>query len=243
MQRSLVVGQLVTMLQVETITKVAARWLERTHLTRRADPPGGRRRSRQAASPDNVDPSTLKSKASLIADVAVGLVAAAGAGVSTIVGLTNLPWFALVLLSVVLGALGFTIAQAIGCRDDATVSRMWWCVSTLTISLLVAGAYIYHVALDPVKDAQQAYELVVNGNPAQYIPLYGEAGGPREPIATGSNGQHGLTGGHTYLFECRVKTRDGAVWLRYRRYGQIWWAPRSLLHPPVGESQPAVRPC
>jgi hypothetical protein len=179
----------------------------------------------------------------MIGDLAIALVTAAAAGASGIIGLTHLPWLALGLLSAAAGAVGFTVSQAIGSRNVADTARWWWSISTLSVLLLCVGAFTYHKAFDPATHRPRVYQFVVNGNDSNFIPLYGEAGGPPQQLATGDAGQNGLIGGQTYNFNCWAIGRGGAEWLRYERFGQTWWAPQALLHLPTGESQPHILHC
>jgi hypothetical protein len=187
--------------------------------------------------------SKPKTSKALIADLGIGIVAAIGAAVSSAVGLTHLPWLVLLLLSAIVGGLGFTITQAIGSRKDVHASILWWRLSTLIVLLLLVGAYTYHRLLDPANATPRSYQFVVDGNQANYISLYGEPGGAAESLATGSFGQNGLIGGESYSFDCWTTARDGTKWLRYERRGQTWWAPRALLHPPFGVRIPPVPHC
>lgn len=184
-----------------------------------------------------------KTRTVLIADLTVGIVAAVGAAVSSVVGLTHLPWLVLLLLSGIVGGLGFMVTQAIGSKGDVDASLLWWRLSTLTVLLLLVGAYTYHRLLDPANATHHSYQFVVDGNQANYVSLYGEPGGAAESLATGSFGQNGLIGGESYSFDCWTTARDGTKWLRYERYGQTWWAPRALLHPSFGERNPSVPHC
>jgi hypothetical protein len=187
--------------------------------------------------------SNRESRRAMIGDLAIALVTAAAAGASGIIGLTHLPWLALALLSAAAGGVGFTVSQAIVSRKAADTARRWWSISTLAILLLCVVAFAYHKALDPATYRPQAYQFVVDGNDSNFIPLYGEAGGPPQQLATGDAGQNGLIGGQSYNFNCWAIGRDGAEWLRYERSGQTWWAPRALLHLPTGESQPQIPHC
>lgn len=109
--------------------------------------------------------------------------------------------------------------------------------------LVVAGAFSYHKFWDSATHGSRTYQFVVNGNELDVIPLYGEAAGPPQLLATGAAGQNGLIGGQSYSFDCWVIGRDGGEWLRYERFAQAWWAPRKDLHPPFGESEPPVPHC
>jgi hypothetical protein len=176
--------------------------------------------------------------------IALGAATATGAatGVGGIIGLAHLPWWALALLTAAAGAVGFTVGQAITSHDPADTAR-WWAISTLVILLVCAGAFTYHKSFDPLTHRAQTYQFVVNGNESNFIPLYGEAGGLEQSLATGNAGQNGLIGGQTYNFDCWTTGRDGAKWFRYERFGQTWWAPSALLHLPAGENQTGMPHC
>lgn len=178
-----------------------------------------------------------------LGDLGIGLVTAAAAGVSGIIGLTDLPWPMLAALSAAAGAVGFTVSQAIASRKTADTARWWWSASTLILLLLCIGAFTYHKGFDPATHGPRTYQFVVDGNETNFIPLYGEAGGPAQLLATGDAGQNGLIGGQAYNFDCWATGLDHQTWLRYERFGQTWWAPRVLLHPPAGENQPPVPHC
>lgn len=179
----------------------------------------------------------------VLGDLGIGLVTAAVAGVSGIIGLTHLPWPILAVLSAAAGAVGFTVSQAIASRKAADSARWWWSASTLILVLLCIGAFTYHKSFDPATQSPRTYQFVVDGDQTKFIPLYGEAGGPAQFLATGNAGQNGLIGGQAYNFDCWATGLDHQTWLRYERFGQTWWAPRVLLHPPAGENDPPVPHC
>ena len=190
--------------------------------------------------------SNSASYRSLLGDLAIALGAATAAGVtagvSGIIGITHLPWWALALLTAAAGAVGFTVGQAIMSREPVDTARSW-AISTLVILLASAGAFTYHKFFDPLTHRAQTYQFVVNGNESNFIPLYGEAGGLEQSLATGYAGQNGLIGGQTYNFDCWTIGRNGAKWFRYERFGQTWWAPSALLHSPAGETQAGMPRC
>ncbi len=135
------------------------------------------------------------------------------------------------------------VTQAVQTRQEPTLARVWWIISTAIALALPVGALIYHVYFDPANHSQKTYQFVVNGNQDRIIDLYGEAGGPAQTLATGAGGQQGLIGGQSYGFDCWTIGRDGNEWLRYERFGQSWWALRFMLHPPYGESEPPLPHC
>ena len=195
---------------------------------------------------EHSEPSNSASHQSLVGDLAIALgaatVAGVTAGVSGIIGVTHLPLWALALLSTAVGAAGFTVGQAITSREASDTAR-WWSISTVVILLMCTGAFTYHKFLDPLTHHPQTYQFVVNGDERNFIPLYGEAGGLKQSLATGYAGQNGLIGGQTYNFDCWAIGRDGAKWFRYQRFGQTWWAPNALLHFPAGENQTGMPHC
>ncbi|MGD0608900.1 MAG: hypothetical protein ABSA53_35615 [Streptosporangiaceae bacterium] len=188
-------------------------------------------------------PGNPLSRRALMSDVAAAVVAAAAAGVIQLVGLTHLPWLALILLVTAVAAAAFTMTQAIVARGHADSARLWWSVSTLLVLILSAAAFTYHELFDPATHAPRTYQFVVNGNDANFIQLFGEAGGQPALLETGEAGQNGLIGGISYTFDCWTIGLDGAEWLRYERFGETWWAPRKYLHPPFGEPEPQVPHC
>lgn len=178
----------------------------------------------------------------LVGDLGIALVAAAAAGVSGIIGLTHLPLWALALLCAAAGAVGFAMSQAIISQNTADTAR-WWSISTLAVLAVCAGSFTYHKVFDTAIHPHQVYQFVVNGNDSNFIPLYGEAGGPEQYLATGTAGQNGLIGGQTYNFDCWTMGLDGAKWLRYERFGQTWWAANALVHSPPGEAKHTIPHC
>ncbi len=175
-------------------------------------------------------------------DLAVVAVAAVAAGVSSAAGVASIPWLWLLLVGAALAALGVCVTEAIQAGQPA-VRITWWQRSLVVALLLPLGAFAYHLWFDPAAHTPRTYQFVVNGGNAQFIYLYGEAGGEPQKIETGFAAQNGLIGGQTQEFECWVIGRDGAEWLRYRRFGRVWWAPRAKLHPPAGIQQPSVPHC
>ena len=206
-------------------------------------PPGNAAKSRIAPQEGRSGLRKLLPKRAITRDLAVGAVAAALAGVTGLVGLTHLPWPALLLLSMTIGAAAFTITQAIASGKDADKSLRWWSISTVMLLVAAAGAFAYHKLWDPATQGHGTYEFVVNGTEVDVIPLFGEAGGPEQMLATGAAGQNGLIGGQSYPFDCWTVGVGGQEWLRYERFSQTWWAPRKYLHPPFGESEPPVPHC
>lgn len=71
--------------------------------------PGHAAESKAAPAERRAGPKKMLSKRAMIWELAVGAVAATVAGVSGLVGLTQLPWPALLLLSVSVGGAAFTI--------------------------------------------------------------------------------------------------------------------------------------
>jgi hypothetical protein len=82
-------------------------------------------------------------------DLLAGLIAATAAGTTALVALTHLPWLAIVFLSLVVGAIAFTIMQAIASHDNLAKAVRWWALSTIFTLLGCAGAFAYHKFFDP----------------------------------------------------------------------------------------------
>jgi hypothetical protein len=173
----------------------------------------------------------------LITDVSAAVISISAAAISQVAGLTDLPVLALALAAAAVAGIAAAVTQAVASRDRPATARRWWSVSTVLLLAAIVGAYGYHKLLDPSNRIPRKYELVVNGTEFDVIPLYGEAGGAAQSLATGVTGQDGLVGGQGYSFDCWTIGSDGAEWLRYERFGQTWWAP------PFGESQPLVPHC
>ena len=185
--------------------------------------------------------SKALSRGEIARDTALALVAAAGAAILGVVGITHLPWGALAVLSAAVAAIGATLSQAVASKDKQE-GVTWWRATSIVLIMLCAGIPIYHFQFDPATH-QSTYQFVVNGAEINVIPLYGEPGGPEQTLATGITGQDGLTGGQTYDFDCWASASDGAEWLRYERFGQTWWAPRAMVHLSTGTTQPPVPHC
>jgi len=205
--------------------------------------PGQAALSSSESVPEYDVPEKGKRYREFVGDLAVAIVASATAGITGIIGLTHLPWVVLFLLSMAAGAVAFAATQAITSRKSADIAWRWWAISTSVLFVASTGAYAYHKLWDPAAGPTPVYQFVVDGNQINYIPLYGEAGGPEQSLATGSAGQNGLIGGQAYDFDCWSTARNGTEWLRYERFGQTWWAPKTLLHAPYGERQPSIPHC
>jgi hypothetical protein len=185
--------------------------------------------------------SKALSKREIAQGIAGAALAAVCAAIAGIIGITHLPWGALAGLSAAVAAIGFTLPQAVASKDKPE-GLTWWRTTSVVLVLLCAAIPIYHFELDPVTH-QSTYQFVVNGDQTNVIPLYGEPGGSAQTLETGVAGQNGLIGGQTYDFDCYANTSDGAEWLRYERFGQIWWAPRAYVHVSTGTTQAPVPHC
>jgi transposase-like protein len=176
------------------------------------------------------------------ADLRAVIIAAIAAGATAVVGVAHIPWLALLLASTGVAAVAGCVTRAI--EETKLVAKVRWLQVSVALSLLFpAGAWAYHDWWDPATHIVPTYPLVVNGDEVHVVALYGEAGGEPQIIATGPGGQNGLIGGQTYNFECTTVGRDGAVWLRYHRFGQVWWAQRAALHVPAGTPAPQIPHC
>jgi hypothetical protein len=200
----------------------------------------------RASDPDSSQPqlgiSNALSRREIVLDTTGAVVAAVGASIAGVVGITHLPWGALAGLSAAVAAIGFTLPQAIVSKDKQEQGSTWWRTTSILLVLLCAAIPIYHFEFDPATH-QSTYQFVVNGDQNNVISLYGEPGGPVQTLQTGVAGQYGLIGGQTYDFDCYASTSDGAEWLRYERFGQTWWAPRAMVHLSTGTTQPPVPHC
>jgi hypothetical protein len=194
------------------------------------------------AEPDSSSRDRPRRRA-LLTDIGAAAISVSAAAVGQVAGLMDLPLPVLALAAAAVAGIAATVSQAAGSRDDPATARQWWSASTVLLLVATAGAFGYHRFLDPSNRVPRAYEFVVNGTEVNVIPLYGEAGGAEQILATGEMGQNGLIGGQTYSFNCWTIGLDSAEWPRYERFGQVWWAPRADLHPPFGESQPPVPHC
>lgn len=174
-------------------------------------------------------------------EIGAAVVAATAAGASEMVGLAHLPWLALLLLALGVGVIAWIMTRAI--QEASERAYWWWLGSTVVLVIFIAGTFAYHKMIDPATRPHRTYAFVVNGGEANVIPLFGEAGGPMQALATGTADQNGLIGGQTYGFDCWTIGRNGAEWLRYERFNRSWWAPRKYLHPPFGELEPPLPHC
>lgn len=138
--------------------------------------------------------------------------------------------------------MGVCVTHALEERKLIRKNR-WWRHALVVSLLLPVGAFSYHRWFDPAVHIVPTYSMTVNGSEASFMYLYGEAGGEPRILATGYLEQNGLIGGQTYQFECVTIGRDGAQWLRYHRFGQVWWAPRSELHVPSGTQAARIPNC
>jgi hypothetical protein len=178
----------------------------------------------------------------IVRNTIAGVVAIGAAAASEASGLTHLTWPWAIGLSGAVGAVAFAVSSALTPDKDSGNPLWWWRASAILMLVAITLAFAYHKSLDPALQ-RRTYHFVVNGSELNYIPLYGEAGGQPQNLATGAAGQNALIGGQTYSFDCWIFDRNGAKWLRYERFGQSWWAPRRELHPPFGQSEPPLPHC
>jgi phosphatidylglycerophosphate synthase len=175
-------------------------------------------------------------------DVLVVAISAAAAAIGAVLGVAQIPWWGLLLATAVTAAIAICATHAINAKAPEMKAR-WWRTSFLATLALLVGGYVYHQWLDPVTQVPKTYQLVVDGDDTNVIPLFGEAGGDPQTLETGQLGQRGLIGGQTYEFDCWLTGRGGAVWLQYRRFGRTWYAPGAALHPPAGLRPPDIPHC
>jgi hypothetical protein len=108
---------------------------------------------------------------SMRSDFIAGGVAAFAAAAAAIVALTHLPWLAIVLLSLAVGAIAFTMTQAITSRKSAGKERRWWYITTASLVLLGSAAFTYHEQFDPSTRAPATpFTVVIKTNPSEVIP-------------------------------------------------------------------------
>jgi hypothetical protein len=172
----------------------------------------------------------------------LAMIATTAAAIGAVIGVAELSRVGLLLVSAEIAAIAACVTIALSART-ATMKAWWWRTSLLVALLLPLGISAYHQWLDPATRVPETYQLVANGGNANFIPLFGEAGGVPQTIETGPLQQNALIGGQTYEFDCWVIGRDGAQWLKYRRFGHIWYAPQAKLHPPAGLPDPKVPHC
>ncbi len=97
-------------------------------------------------------------------------VAAVAAGAAAIAALTHLPWLAIVLLSAAVGAIAFSMTQAIISQNIAGKSRRWWSITTVSLLLLGAAAFTYHEKFDPSTHGPAIpFTMVVKTDPAEVL--------------------------------------------------------------------------
>jgi hypothetical protein len=189
-------------------------------LPEQADAPSGASPKERAMSRN---PVTWRA---MVGDLVAAAVAAASAGVIALVGLTHLPWPALVLLSAAVGAVAFTVTQAIVSRKLADHAQRWWSISTILVLLLVAGAFTYHELFDPATRAPALpFSAVVTADPSTIVDQscrtivlpgpWGHVPVPPEPLTdmnvnSWENSQRGVDGGHTTVV-VELQGRSGQV--------------------------------
>lgn len=145
--------------------------------------------------------------------IVAAIVAAVAASVTAIVGLTHIPWLALILLAASVGMIAFSVTQALDTRSTPVVASRWWALSTLIVLVACAGAFTYHrwldaasksenlpftavVKVDPSAVVDQSCRTVVLPFPWHRIPT------PAEPLTDSSvnaweASQHGVDGNET----------------------------------------------
>lgn len=189
------------------------------------------------------DPSSTPLWRRVGRDIAVGAVGAAIAGIGAAAGVAHISWVWLLLMGTVLAGIGICVERAMT-ASQPEVRALWWCLGLAAALMLSAGSFAYHIWFDPAERPHRTYQFVVNGDEVNVISLYGEAGGKPQMLATGEAGQNGLIGGEAYEFDCWAAVgKESQVWLKYHRFGRIWWAPRALLHAPAGVHQPRIPHC
>ena len=103
-------------------------------------------------------------------ELLAGLVAAIAAGTTALVGLTHLPWLAIGLLALAVGAIAFTITQAIASHKNLAKATRWWALSTILTLLGCTGAFTYHELLDsPGQAPALPFTATVRLNPSPQI--------------------------------------------------------------------------
>ena len=147
--------------------------------------------------------------------IVAAIVSAVAASVTAIVGLTHIPWLALILLAASVGMTAFSVTQALDTRSTPVVASRWWALSTLIVLVSCAGAFTYHrwlddvsksvslpftavVKVDPSTIVDQACRTVVLPFPWHRIPT------PAEPLTDSSvnaweASQHGVDGNETAI--------------------------------------------
>lgn len=160
----------------------------------------------EASTPPPRKPASWRAMRS---ELLAGLVAAVAAGTTALVGLTHLPWLAIVFLALAVAAIAFTITQAIASRKNLAKATRWWALSTILTLLGCTGAFTYHklfdsagrapavpftatVKLDPSPQINdQGCRTIIRPGPWHHVPT------PSEPLtATSVNrweaSQHGV---------------------------------------------------
>ncbi len=155
------------------------------------------------------------SRRSIVSDLAVAAVAAAGTAACAIAGLMHLPLLAIALLTFSVAGIAATVSQAIALRKVPAVAQMWWYISSALFLLLGAGAFTYHEEFDPATMSPGLpFSAVVRVDPSAVIDqgcrtivlpgLWRNAGAPPEPLTdAGVNqwqaSQHGIDGDETAI--------------------------------------------
>jgi hypothetical protein len=131
---------------------------------------------RDRRNPAEVDSTEGRSKSgedswrSMRSELIAGGVAAVAAGVAAIVALVHLPWLVIVLLSGAVGAIAFSMTQALTSRKIADKSKRWWSIAAVSLVLTVAAAFTYHEKFDPSTHTPAVpFTVVVKTDPGEVL--------------------------------------------------------------------------
>ena len=152
---------------------------------------------------------------SIMGDLVIAAVAAAGTAACAVAGLMHLPLLAIALVTFSVAAIAATTSQAIATRKVPATAQTWWCISSALLILLGAGALTYHEEFDPATTGPGLpFSVVVRVDPSvvidqgcRKIVLPGRwhiTGTPPEPLTNAGVNQwqsahHGIDGDETAI--------------------------------------------
>ena len=152
---------------------------------------------------------------SIMGDLVIAAVAAAGTAACAVAGLMHLPLLAIALVTFSVAAIAATMSQAIAARKVPATAQTWWCISRALLILLGAGALTYHEEFDPATTGQglpfsavvRVDSSVVIDQGCRKIVLPGRwhnTGTPPEPLTNAGVNQwqfahHGIDGDETAI--------------------------------------------
>jgi hypothetical protein len=152
---------------------------------------------------------------SIVGDLVVAGVAAAGTAACAIAGLMHLPLLAIALVTFSVAGIAATMSQAIVLRKVPAAAQTWWYISSALLILLGAGTLTYHEEFDPATTGPGLpFSAVVRVDPSGVIDqgcrtivlpgLWHSPGAPPEPLTNAGvnqwqSAQQGIDGDETAI--------------------------------------------